>query len=275
MHAKIRGLLLLPVLLSALGILAACSTIQKPDRGLNILVIMTDDQGYSDVGYQGHPVLETPRIDGLARDGVVFDRFYAQPVCSPSRAALMTGRYAMRLGIMDTQGGNAILPPDEITIAEALQSGGYRTGLFGKWHLGDNAPSRPQDQGFDTVLTHVGGMIGMPYNPPQGRSYFDPILIDNGEDRSFDGFAPDIFTDAAIAFMTNGARQDTAPFFAFLSFNTPHHPLTVPDAFADPYRELGLSEETARQACTARLIYGNPAFGAERPMFMKTAFACP
>ena len=212
----------------------------------HILVIMTDDQGYSDVGYNGNPVLQTPRIDGLAQSGVVFDQFYAQPVCSPSRAALLTGRHAMRLGIQDTEGGNAILSPDEVTIAEALQTSGYRTGLFGKWHLGDNAPARPQDQGFERVLTHVGGMIGMPYNPPQGRSYFDPILIEDGVDRRFEGFAPDIFTDTAIAFMTEAAREEATPFFAFLSFNTPHHPLTVPDAFADPYRELGLSEETAR-----------------------------
>lgn len=250
MRIGMRAFFLVPVL----SLLTACGT--NPERHIrpqileretrpNILIIMTDDQGYSDVGYNGNPLLQTPRIDSLAQSGVVFDQFYAQPVCSPSRAALMTGRHAMRLGILDTQGGNAILSPDEVTIAEALRPSGYRTGLFGKWHLGDNAPARPQDQGFDKVLTHVGGMIGMPYNPPQGRSYFGPVLIEDGVERRFDGYVPDIFTDAAIAFISESA-DDEAPFFAFLSFNTPHHPLTVPDAFADPYRALGLSEETAR-----------------------------
>lgn len=251
MRVSLRSFLLVPVM----TIVTACST--GPDRQVrphvlerqtrpHILIIMTDDQGYSDVGYNGNPVLQTPRIDALAQSGVVFDQFYAQPVCSPSRAALLTGRHAARLGILDTEGGNAILSPNEVTIAEALQTSGYRTGMFGKWHLGDNAPSRPQEQGFERVLTHVGGMIGMPYNPPQGRSYFDPILIEDGVDRRFEGYAPDIFTDAAIDFMAGIAREGRAPFFAFLSLNTPHHPLTVPDAFADPYRALGLSEETAR-----------------------------
>jgi arylsulfatase A len=251
MRISMKSMFLVPVL----SMVTACAT--SPERHIrpqmlerqarpNILIIMTDDQGYSDVGYNGNPVLQTPRIDALARSGVVFDQFYAQPVCSPSRAALLTGRHAMRLGILDTEGGNAILSPDEVTIAEALQTSGYRTGMFGKWHLGDNAPSRPQEQGFERVLTHVGGMIGMPYNPPQGRSYFDPILIEDGEDRRFEGYAPDIFTDAAVDFMVETAREGRAPFFAFLSLNTPHHPLTVPDAFADPYRAQGLSEETAR-----------------------------
>lgn len=251
MRIRMKSILLLPIL----TIVTACAASAEPyvrpqilerQARPNILIIMTDDQGYSDVGYNGNPVLQTPRIDALAQSGVVFDQFYAQPVCSPSRAALLTGRHAMRLGILDTEGGNAILAPDEVTIAEALQTGGYRTGMFGKWHLGDNAPARPQDQGFERVLTHVGGMIGMPYNPPQGRSYFDPILIEDGVDRRFEGYAPDIFTDAAIDFMVENARDGTAPFFAFLSLNTPHHPLTVPDAFADPYRARGLSEETAR-----------------------------
>lgn len=235
------------ILLSAALALVSClpSAALGDDRP-NVIVIMTDDQGYGDVGYNGNPVLKTPRIDALAASGVVFDQFYAQPVCSPTRAALMTGRHAMRLGVLDTQSGNAILPSGEITLAEALGDEGYATGLFGKWHLGDNAPARPQDQGFDRVLTHVGGMIGMPYNPPQGRSYFDPILIDNGMDRDFDGYAPDLFADAAIDFIARAAQSDDEPFFAFVSFNTPHHPLTVGDSFADPYREIGLSEETAR-----------------------------
>lgn len=217
----------------------------KAAAGRNVVIILTDDQGISDVGYNGNPYLRTPNLDALAAQSVQFDTFYAHPMCSPTRAALMTGRHPTRLGILDTQSGYSILSPDEVTLAEVLKARGYATGLFGKWHLGDNAPSRPQDQGFDHVLTHEGGMIGMPYNPPGGRSYFDPILLENGQERRLEGYAPDIFVDAAIAFMRSESAQGR-PFFSFLSFNTPHHPLTSLEQDAAYYRALGLSEETAR-----------------------------
>lgn len=231
--------------LSFLGLtLTGCSAPEPiPDNRPNILLVLTDDQGYSDVGFNGNPDIRTPVLDAFSETALVFDQFYTQPVCSPTRAALMTGQHPFRSGVTDTQAGAALLPPSKTTIAEALSTEGYTTGLFGKWHLGDNAPMRPQDQGFDQVLTHDGGMIGTWYSPPGGRSYFDPILWNNGERERFTGYAPDIFTDAAIEFVTG---DEDAPFFAFLSFNTPHHPLTVSDAFADSYRQAGFSEETAR-----------------------------
>lgn len=209
----------------------------------NIVLIITDDQGYSDVGYNGNPWLKTPVLDELASRATVFDRFYAAPVCSPTRASLMTGRHAFRTGVTDTQAGASILRPNEVTLAEALQAGGYRTGMFGKWHLGDNAPSRPIDQGFDRSLTHVGGMIGMPYNPQDGNSYFDAILLNDGVEQRFPGYCVDVFTDAAIKFIEADSDE---PFFVMFAPNTPHHPLTVADQFADPYREAGLSDQTAR-----------------------------
>jgi arylsulfatase/arylsulfatase A len=209
----------------------------------NVLLILTDDQGYSDVGFNGNPLLKTPVLDRLASGSTVFNNFYATPVCSPTRAALMTGRYAMRTGVIDTQGGMSILRPSETTVAEALKTAGYKTGLFGKWHLGDNAPARPVDQGFDRSLTHVGGMIGAPYNPLDGNAYFNPILIDNGVEKRIDGYCVDIFTDAAIEFIHS---QGDKPFFVYFSPNTPHHPLTVEDCYANPYRDAGLSEETSR-----------------------------
>jgi arylsulfatase A-like enzyme len=111
----------------------------------NVLLIMTDDQGFSDVGFNGNPIVQTPELDRLARSAVTFNNFYVQPVCSPSRAALMTGRHPLRTGVLDTESGVAVLPPAEVTLAEALKKNGYITGLFGKWHLGDHAPARPQD----------------------------------------------------------------------------------------------------------------------------------
>tara|TARA_Y100000385_G_scaffold197799_1_gene204720 strand:+ start:7029 stop:8735 length:1707 start_codon:yes stop_codon:yes gene_type:complete len=221
--------------LTLVGVFAA----ERP----NIVLILTDDQGYGDVGFNGNPIVQTPILDAFASDAVVFDRFYANPVCSPTRAALMTGRTAYRTGVLETQEGLSILPPSELTIAEALKNAGYRSGLFGKWHLGDNAPARPMDQGFDRSLIHVAGMIGAPYSPLDAQSYFDPVLIDDGVERRFEGYCADIFTDAAIDFIN---AADDQPFFIYLAQNTPHHPLTVADRYAQPYRDAGLSEESAR-----------------------------
>jgi len=221
------------------GLVAFACLAERP----NVVLILTDDQGYSDVGFNGNPIVKTPALDQFASTAVVFDRFYANPVCSPTRAALMTGRNAYRTGVFETQEGVSILPPSELTIAEALKSAGYRTGLFGKWHLGDNAPARPMDQGFDRSLMHVAGMIGAPYSPLDAQSYFDPVLIDDGVEKRFEGYCADIFNDAAIDFIN---EADDAPFFVYLAQNTPHHPLTVADRYAQPYRDAGLSEDTSR-----------------------------
>lgn len=224
------------------SLLIALTSVSHATRP-NVVLVLTDDQGYDDVGFNGNPLVQTPTLDAVAAEAVVFDRFYANPVCSPTRAALMTGRYAYRTGVLETQEGLSILPPSEITIAEALKVEGYRTGFFGKWHLGDNAPARPMDQGFDHTLTHVGGMIGAPYSPLNAQSYFDPILIEDGIEKSFKGYCVDIFADAAVDFIE---ASDERPFFVYFAPNTPHHPLTVADRYAQPYRDAGLSEETAR-----------------------------
>ena len=242
---RARALLRVAVLATAtaVGLIGVAGVSARAQSRPNVVLILTDDQGYADVGFNGNPLVRTPVLDELAAAGTAFDRFYASPVCSPTRASLMTGRDAFRTGVIDTQEGMSVLRPTEVTVAEALQQAGYRTGLFGKWHLGDNAPARPQDQGFDTVLTHVGGMIGHSYNPMDGNSYFDPVLIENGVERRFQGYCTDLFTDAALAFMREPAAE---PFFVFLSANAPHHPLTVPERDAAPYRAMGLSEDTAR-----------------------------
>jgi arylsulfatase A len=227
------------VLLGCWVVLAQAGLSKLP----NVVLIMTDDQGYSDVGFNGNPHLDTPVLDRFAEGATVFDQFYASPVCSPTRASLMTGRSALKTGVIDTQEGRSILRPDEVTIAEVLKEAGYRTGMFGKWHLGDNAPARPIDQGFDTSLTHVGGMIGAPYSPLGRDNYFDAPLLENGVEREFEGYCVDVFTDAAVEFVES---SKDAPFFVYWAPNTPHHPLTVADSYADPYRKVGLSEETAR-----------------------------
>ena len=199
----------------------------------NILLITTDDQGYGDLGFHGNAKIRTPNLDRFAQESVRFKSFLVSPVCSPTRASLMTGRYNYRTGVVDTYAGRSLMSPDETTIAELLTSAGYRTGIFGKWHLGDNAPMRPMDQGFQESLVHKGGGIGQASDPPGGSSYFDPILQHNGRPRKYQGYCSDIFTTAAIDFLS--ATKDR-PFFAFLSFNCPHDPLEAPSAELESYR---------------------------------------
>ncbi len=180
-----------------LGVIAstlACSLLASTVSGAseapsrpNILLIITDDQGYGDLGIHGNPKIKTPNLDRFAGESVRLKNFYVSPVCAPTRASLLTGRYNYRTGVVDTYLGRAMMHPDEVTLAEMLAAAGYRTGIFGKWHLGDNAPLRPIDQGFQESLVIKGGGIGQPSDPPGGSSYFDPILQHNGQPQRYQG----------------------------------------------------------------------------------------
>lgn len=209
----------------------------------NVILIITDDQGYGDLGFTGNPHVQTPVLDALARESVRLNQFYVSPVCAPTRSSLMTGRYSLRTGVRDTNNGGATMATEEVTIAEMLQDAGYRTGIFGKWHLGDNYPYRPSDQGFDESVIHLAGGMGQPgdfTNFFQGdRSYFDPILWNNNERKPYKGYCSDIFTDEAIRFIEAEKEQ---PFFCYLSFNAPHTPLQVPDEYYEQYKELDPSK---------------------------------
>jgi arylsulfatase A-like enzyme len=203
----------------------------------NVLLVLTDDQGYGDLGWHGNPIVQTPVLDKFARSSIQLRNFYVSPVCTPTRASLMTGRYHHRTGAVDTYLGRAMMFADEVTLAERLREHGYRTGLFGKWHLGDCYPYRPQDQGFQEVLMHRGGGIGQPSDPPGGSSYFDPILFHNGQAENRRGYITDVITDAALEFIT---RPSQAPFFAYVAYNCPHSPYQVPEADWRPYRQRDL-----------------------------------
>ena len=233
-----RVLALVPLVLLPL----ACGPADEaPDRP-NIILIMTDDQGWAQLGSHGDPVLQTPRLDALAAESVEMTRFYVSPVCAPTRAALMTGRYNYRTGVVDTYLGRAMMAPDELTIAEVLGASGYRTGIFGKWHLGDNYPQRTVDQGFQASVVHKGGGIGQPSDPP-GSDYFDPILFRDGEQESFEGYCTDVYFDEAIRWIGEGSGE---PFFAYIPTNAPHSPYLVPDSYREPYAAQGLSDKDAR-----------------------------
>jgi len=212
------------------------------ERPPNVVLIITDDQGYADLGCHGNPHVKTPHLDALHAESARLNRFYVMPVCSPTRACLMTGRYNYRTGVVDTYIGRSMMHPDEVTLPELLRGAGYRTGIFGKWHLGDNYPLRAMDQGFEEALVHNGGGIGQPSDPPE-TGYFDPILTHNGARYQAKGYCTDVFTDAAIAFIE---RHRNEPFFAYLATNAPHSPLIVADEYADPYRAMGLPEDTAK-----------------------------
>lgn len=212
-----------------------------PAKQPNVLIIMTDDQGHGDLGVHGNPVIKTPNLDRFAREAVRLSRFYVSPVCSPTRSSLLTGRYNYRTRVVDTFVGRSMMDPDEVTLAERLTEVGYRTGIFGKWHLGDNAPMRAIDQGFQEALVLKGGGMGQPSDPAGGSSYFDPILQHNGQAERRKGYCSDVFTDAAIEFMT-GSKQAGRPFFTYLAFNCPHDPLEVPDSYLEAYAKADLSE---------------------------------
>ena len=229
------GLVMFPLLLaSSLPALAA----PRP----NVILIMTDDQGHGDVGFHHNPKIRTPNIDRLAREGVRFERFHVNPVCSPTRASLMTGRYYYRTGVVDTFLGRSMMFPDEVTVAQMLAAAGYRTGIFGKWHLGDNYPMRAMDKGFQESLVLNGGGLAQPGDAPfevhPDGAYFDPWLRHNGEWVRKQGYITDVITDAAIDFI---GRKSSQPFFVYLPYNAPHTPLQVPEKYYARYKDADLS----------------------------------
>lgn len=212
------------------------------DRPPNVVLIITDDQGYGDLACHGNPHVKTPNLDRLHAESTRLTRFYVSPVCSPTRASLMTGRYNYRTGVVDTFLGRSMMFPDETTLAEVLAANGYATGIFGKWHLGDHYPMRAMDKGFQEALVHYGGGIGQPSDPP-GSGYFDPILQHNGQEKRYRGYCTDVFTSGAMDFIRQHRER---PFFVYLATNAPHTPLEVMEEAVEPYRAMGLDESTAR-----------------------------
>ena len=207
----------------------------------NIILVLTDDQGYGDIGIHGNDKIRTPNLDRFATEGIEFTHFYVSPVCAPTRASLMTGRYHYRSGVLETYRGGARMDGDEVTLAELLKAVGYRTGIFGKWHLGDSYPMRAIDQGFEEALVLKAGGITQP--PDRPNSYFDPLLWENGKPVRRTGYCTDIFFNAALDFI---ARNREHPFFAYIPTNAPHTPLQVSEHYAAPYRAMGLDDDTAR-----------------------------
>lgn len=230
--------------LGALGAVPLAAAARRP----NIVLIMTDDQGYGDLSLHGNTKIATPHLDALAQSGAQFTRFHVSPVCSPTRSSLLTGRYTYRTGVVDTSYGRSMMRSTESTLAEMLRPAGYRTGIFGKWHLGDNYPLRAIDQGFDESLVLNGGGILQPSDPPEALtgvapSYFNPVLSRNGVWEKTQGYCTDVFFREATSFIDRAGLQ---PFFCYIATNAPHTPLEVDEAWVKKHRAQGLNDTTAK-----------------------------
>ncbi len=254
---KFGQLFLIALGLSLVGCQGDKTLSDSGQRPPNIVLIMTDDQGYGDLGFTGNPYISTPNIDKFAEQSTHFTNFYVDPVCAPTRSALMTGKFYLRTGIYDTFNGGAIMDPEEVTIAEILASNGYQTGIFGKWHLGDTYPSRPGDQGFTQSLIHKAGGIGQVgdlenFHRPDS-SYFDPVLHQNNKAIKTQGYCTDVFTNGALAFIDINKEK---PFFVYLAYNAPHGPLQVPEKYLENYKDLSFSPTlNKREEDAARRVY--------------------
>ncbi len=202
----------------------------------NIVFIISDDQGYGDLAIHGNPVIKTPHLDQLWRESTVLTDYHVAPTCSPTRASLLTGHWSNRTGVWHTVNGRSMLRENETTIATLLQEAGYETGLFGKWHLGDNHPYRPEDHGFTEVYCHGGGGVGQ--TPDYwDNSYFDGSYIHNGKAVPAKGFCTDVFFQQAHRWMGKCAQKEQ-PFFAYISTNAPHSPFHCPQNYLDLYPGL-------------------------------------
>jgi len=197
----------------------------------NIVFVLTDDQGAGELGCYGNPVIRTPNIDSFYDESVHLTDYHVGPTCAPTRAGLMTGHYHNSTGVWHTIGGRSLLRKDEWCLATALSENGYTTGIFGKWHLGDAYPYRPQDRGFQQTAVHGGG--GVAQTPDYwGNNYNDDTYCVNGTWTPFEGYCTDIWFDQALAFIEANRER---PFFCYVSTNAPHSPFIVDEAYSDPY----------------------------------------
>ncbi|MFI3291098.1 MAG: arylsulfatase [Opitutales bacterium] len=203
---------------------------------LNVLFVMTDDQGQGDLSCNGNPYLKTPHIDKLSTESYNFTNYHTATTCAPTRSGLMSGVYCNKVGVWHTIQGRSLLDLKREIMPEIFQKNGYATAMFGKWHLGDEYPYRPFDRGFETVFWHKGGGIGQ--GPDYwDNTYFNPVLFDKETPVETEGFCTDIFFDRAIDFMKK-AQAEGRPFFCYLSLNAAHGPFVAPKEYEDRFKDM-------------------------------------
>lgn len=213
-------------------LLFACSPAQALQTRPNIVIVLADDQGWGDLSVHGNSNLSTPHVDSLASDGALFERFFVCPVCAPTRAEFLTGRYYARTGVRGVSTGQERLNADEVTIADTFRKAGYATGAFGKWHNGSQHPYHPNARGFDEYYGFTSGHWG---------HYFNPVLEHNGEITRGTGYIIDDLTNHALEFIEENSDKEN-PFFCYLPFNTPHSPMQVPDEFFEKFATRSLEQ---------------------------------
>lgn len=207
----------------------------------NIIFVLTDDQGYGDISAHGNPILKTPNLDRLHKEGLRFTDFHVSPTCSPTRSALLTGRHEFKNGVTHTILERERLTPKATTIAQVLQGAGYTTGIFGKWHLGDEPDRWPDKRGYDEMFIHGCGGIGQSYpgscGDVPGNSYFDPTILHNGTFEKTKGYCTDLFFTQATRWI-EGVKSKGKPFYCQIATNAPHAPLNVRPEDEARYKEL-------------------------------------
>jgi arylsulfatase A-like enzyme len=216
----------------------------------NIILVMPDDVGYGDYACLGSPIIHTPTVDAFKKEGLLFTQFHVSPTCSPCRASLMSGRHEFKNGVTHTILERERLSLQTVTLAQVLKSAGYTTGIFGKWHLGDEEAYRPENRGFDEVYIHGGGGIGQTYpgscGDAPGNTNIDPALWHNGKFEKTQGYCTDLFFAQAIKWM-DAQRRGGRPFFAYLPLNAAHAPLVVPEQYYRQYLgQPGVNENVAK-----------------------------
>ncbi len=224
------------ILLSVCAVILILGTVshgiaQRP----NVILLMSDDQGYGELSCHGNPVLQTPNLDRLHRESVRLTDFHAAPMCTPTRGQLLTGADAFRNGAMNVSSGRTLLRPELPTMADFFARTGYRTAMFGKWHLGDNYPFRPQDRGFQESIWFPSSHIG---SAPDfwDNDYFDDTYIHNGRREAFPGYSTDVFFSRAMHWIESSTEK-SKPFFVYLPLNAAHSPHFVPASYRKPVAE--------------------------------------
>ena len=226
---RLRGILRMLAPLALLCFAYATPAAERP----NVLLIMADDQGWGDMRSNGNEQIDTPTMDRLAASGARFDRFFACPMCGPTRASLLTGRWNLRSGASWVSHGKEIVRLDEVTIGDAFAGAGYATAAFGKWHNGEYGPYHPNHRGFQEFLGFCRGAW---------ENYFDAVIERNGKAIRTEGYITDVLTDGALAFIEKNRER---PFFCYLPYNAPHHPFQVPEKYLSKYVDRGFSEKAA------------------------------
>ena len=238
------------LLLCAANLPAYGATAAKALAGArpNIILVVTDDQGYAPIGRHGHPWIETPHLDQLYDKSTRLTRFLVSPTCSPTRSALMTGRHPMRNGVTHTIFERERMTLEAKTLAEVLQQAGYRTGIFGKWHLGDEEAYQPHRRGFEESFIHGAGGIGQAYDcscaDAPDNKYFDPVIRHNGTFVKTQGFCTDVFFRAALGWIDE-VKNIKSPFFAYIATNAPHGPFIAPEKNRQRFKRRGFSKNHA------------------------------